>query len=672
MEEVRKLNRFNNMAEKLYSKGFRGVVPVMPAAKAGVKGWTTAVDWDIDKIREVGKTSPNHGVGLVCGDGFVAVDVDILDEALSLKARKIIEKHCGPCSYIRIGKYPKFALFYHSKEVPSYKNPYGLPIDIYGNTKGSGLIVVYGQHATTGKDYEWPESDLSSVNCIEDLPAINIQSLNDAMLEISHIEILTSASTLGGVINIGNEGIKVDSAREAYELGKLVDWVGVAEEGTRHHTFMAAMTFLSSSDFVEDREVLIAEVKEVFNRKKPGSEFESNRVIEWTQNNIRERIDKERYEAILDFAKPSPVRFGRRSEEHLYSHGPNCLVDELFYEDVSLMAGPGGSNKTTLVIFEAVLTALGLDIWGKSCNFPIKTLMISAEDDDTTMLAKIKNIMAGMNLSKEDRDRVWQSIGVVYVGSMDFRLCAVRSDVVVINTQRIEELVDWVAQNEFKRVIIDPAVSFGVGEARVNDAEQGLIRAARYIRDQGCMVEYLTHTGKNNARSKTTDQYSSRSGSAFPDGSRLVRVVHAYRSDIVEDVSEWSEKTGNQLEQGSTGVVIHIGKNTWGNNFQPIWVIRNNWSFNQIDVSSNKASIEAKKELEIMSSIYDMISSSETGMCWSELRGMTKEERLADIGVDVSIRSLKRIWDDMTAYGHINISNTGRAYPKTHPDVRNI
>ena len=31
-------------------------------------------------------------------------------------------------------------------------------------------------------------------------------------------------------------------------------------------------------------------------------------------------------------------------------------------------------------------------------------------------------------------------------------------------------------------VVIDPAISFGIGEARVNDAEQGLIEAGRRIR----------------------------------------------------------------------------------------------------------------------------------------------------------------------------------------------
>jgi RecA-family ATPase len=46
-------------------------------------------------------------------------------------------------------------------------------------------------------------------------------------------------------------------------------------------------------------------------------------------------------------------------------------------------------------------------------------------------------------------------------------------------------------------VIIDPAVSFGVGETRVNDAEQGLIEAARRIRAAlGCCVRYVHHTGR--------------------------------------------------------------------------------------------------------------------------------------------------------------------------------
>lgn len=82
----------------------------------------------------------------------------------------------------------------------------------------------------------------------------------------------------------------------------------------------------------------------------------------------------------------------------------------------------------------------------------------------------------------------------------------------------------------------DPAISFGAGERIVNDNEQSLVLAARRIvRGLGCCVRLIAHTGKENARSGTLDQYASRGGSALADGTRMVAVLRSWDPEATDD-----------------------------------------------------------------------------------------------------------------------------------------
>ncbi|TAN83852.1 MAG: hypothetical protein EPN14_02715 [Gallionella sp.] len=62
-----------------------------------------------------------------------------------------------------------------------------------------------------------------------------------------------------------------------------------------------------------------------------------------------------------------------------------------------------------------------------------------------------------------------------------FKLTEVRGDV-VRPSEGIEQIINACQTIRPVLIIIDPAVSFGVGESRVNDAEQGLVEAARRLR----------------------------------------------------------------------------------------------------------------------------------------------------------------------------------------------
>ena len=87
-------------------------------------------------------------------------------------------------------------------------------------------------------------------------------------------------------------------------------------------------------------------------------------------------------------------------------------------------------------------------------------------------------------------------------------------------------------------------MSFGVGEARINDAEQGLIESMRIFRHYlGCCVQGVHHTGKANARDKALDQYAGRGGSALSDGARMIAVMQPL------DPVEWERERAPGLQR---------------------------------------------------------------------------------------------------------------------------
>ncbi|MBI1359254.1 MAG: hypothetical protein GC155_03110 [Alphaproteobacteria bacterium] len=145
------------------------------------------------------------------------------------------------------------------------------------------------------------------------------------------------------------------------------------------------------------------------------------------------------------------------------------------------------------------------------------------------------------------RRRIWP----IYVGGHGVKLTRIVNDAVVPNYPVLDALGPDLASFNPVVVLINPIVSFGVGESRVNDAEQGLIDAARYIvGNLNCLVLFIHHTGKVNARAKTTDQYSARNGSALADGARMVHVLNPLTD------TEYKALTKRDLEHGATALLL--------------------------------------------------------------------------------------------------------------------
>lgn len=257
---------------------------------------------------------------------------------------------------------------------------------------------------------------------------------------------------------------------------------------------------------------------------------------------------------------------------------PTQIVPGHFYADVGVFIAPGGTGKTTAVLWQAVHMALGRDLWGMPVLKPGPVMILTAEDSRELLVARLRYICAALGLSDDLNQLVAQRVRIGDVSGSGFRLTQVDRDVVRIADGPVGQLVEAARVIGPVLLFIDPAVSFGVGESRVNDAETGLIEAGRRIvREVGCGVIYVHHSGKQNARDKATDQYAGRGGSAFADGARMVHVLQTLAP------ADWFAETGDELQPGETGLILARPKGSYSVPQGPLYIKRRGYLFEAFD-----------------------------------------------------------------------------------------
>lgn len=263
-----------------------------------------------------------------------------------------------------------------------------------------------------------------------------------------------------------------------------------------------------------------------------------------------------------------------RTELQTAKLSPRIILEQLLYADVRIRIAAGGVGKTTLALYEAARLALGLDLWGRLPDGPKRTIFFSREDQRSILVARLREIMECLFLSPEQEEQVLANVRIIDLSGVGIRLSVIAGDVVMPNSDTLDWIIKVTKEWKPDWLIFDPLVSFGVGESRVNDAEQGIVEAFRVLRNElDACIEGIHHTGKANAREKTSDQYSSRGGTALPDGSRMVAVLNP------ADAEEWLKETGTTLHDGEDGIVMALPKLSYCAKQEAIFIRRKGYSF---------------------------------------------------------------------------------------------
>ena len=252
---------------------------------------------------------------------------------------------------------------------------------------------------------------------------------------------------------------------------------------------------------------------------------------------------------------------------------PKCIVENMYYSDVGALFAPGGIGKTTVRIYESICIALGRTLWGYPVVNPGKTIIMTAEDPRELILARMREIMNAMNLTPVERRLVMDQIMVIDVSGDIQRLAESDSANNLVITSLADSIVERYQNDQIAQFIFDPAIRFGPGERYINDGEDMIIIACRRIvKGLNCLVQIIHHTGKQNARNGTLDQYSGRGGSAFSDGCRMVTVL-SNNGDMK------NPPEGYELLPGDSGFVMARPKLSYCKPQPNIWIRRHGWEF---------------------------------------------------------------------------------------------
>lgn len=230
---------------------------------------------------------------------------------------------------------------------------------------------------------------------------------------------------------------------------------------------------------------------------------------------------------------PPPPASLIASEEELAAARltPRCIVRRHSYADVAQIVAPGGTGKTTLLIHEAVHIALGWPVWGLEVESPGWTLIVTAEDRRERILARLREMLAALNLDPAERAVAREGVRVWDVCGEPVKLVTA-ADGNVILTALADRIVTAYTCDPPAVVVFDPLVSFGASESMVNDNEQAIVLAARRIvKGLDCCVRVIHHTGKANANDAALHQYAGRGGSALADGTRMTTVLQTWSPD---------------------------------------------------------------------------------------------------------------------------------------------
>jgi len=211
------------------------------------------------------------------------------------------------------------------------------------------------------------------------------------------------------------------------------------------------------------------------------------------------------------------------------------------------------------------------------CNGPVKTLFATREDSRARLVARLFKIAKALQLSGEELRQVSERVMIVDLVESPVRVSKVDGDVVVPDMTVLADMVAMWKDWKPDRIVFDPLVSFGIGEARINDAEQALIEAFRIlVRRLDCCIDAVHHVGKSNARDGAKDQYAGRGGSALADGARMVAVLTPVASGPLR------KATAYVLEPGQSALEISLPKTSYTQPQQSIFVLRDGFEYSHL------------------------------------------------------------------------------------------
>ena len=307
---------------------------------------------------------------------------------------------------------------------------------------------------------------------------------------------------------------------------------------------------------------------------------------------------------------PNPV-FASAELLAMAQSSPPLIVEDLFYSDVGHIAAPGGVGKTTLLCHIGVCVATGRRCLGARVFIPGRFIYVTGEDDAEIIWYRVRECMKALNLTEAEVGMVYANFAVIEASRLPMKLTQ-ETPQGILPAPAVGDLIAHIKDLNPRITVIDPLVSFSVGESKPNDSAQGMILACRQIRAAvgGC-VYMVAHTSKMAAQNQSTDQYASRGGSAISDGSRMVHIASTM------DANQWAKETGEVLAEGCTAIKLTIAKNSYGRKPEPFLIHRKGFEFRVVN-SKRRPSAEEQASADALTVLAFMRGKAADGLVYSK------------------------------------------------------
>lgn len=120
---------------------------------------------------------------------------------------------------------------------------------------------------------------------------------------------------------------------------------------------------------------------------------------------------------------------------------PRVILNHMLYADVRTRISAGGVGKTTLAMFEAVTLSLGRELWGRTPDSPVRTVIVTREDTREILVARMREIMKALNLDSELTLQVLRNVNIVDLSGISYRISEVAGDVVQPHIKKLRLVV---------------------------------------------------------------------------------------------------------------------------------------------------------------------------------------------------------------------------------------
>ncbi|KAA3649381.1 MAG: DNA primase [Proteobacteria bacterium] len=206
-------SNFQQHGRALLGAGYL-IIPIKPGHKRpALDNWQTARLGAADLTRY-----PNHGVGVLCGQGaqpIAAIDVDTTDDALAARFVAWCQEHLGlTCE--RVGNAPKILLAYRA-EAEGWGKATGAWFEDSGGGRhrlevlGKGQqFVAYHIHPDTGEPYEW----VDFFGGLEAMRAGDLSAITEAQVEEA-LQVFEAMAAEAGLVRVSGSRAKVGGMTSA-------------------------------------------------------------------------------------------------------------------------------------------------------------------------------------------------------------------------------------------------------------------------------------------------------------------------------------------------------------------------------------------------------------------------------------------------------------------------